>query len=293
MIKRPTSLENYVGQDRIRPIIQAEMKSGRQFRHMILFGMPGTGKSSLAGVIANILGYEVHTFVASSEWSASKVVNFLLGLSVEGYDRQGRPSPTAHRHLIVCDEVHKLPDFESWYTALEDAEVYVNGKPNWTALFTMVGATTEPTLPRPFQDRFPLQFHLEPYEQSHVERIIAMSFPKLKAEWVSAIAQRSRGVPRLALSYAESVTMLGSLDFFDVMGIDSLGLNELDRRYIAALEKGEGRALSISTLGAMCLEQPKTLILLVEPYLLQLGLLEIGPKGRMLVNQSSRGRRQT
>lgn len=270
----------------------AEMNSGRQFRHMLLFGMPGTGKSSLAGVVANTLGYEVHSFVASGEWTASKVVRMLIDLSVEGYDRVGRPGPHAARHLIICDEVHKLPDYESWYTALEDAEVYLNAKPSWTALFTMVGATTDPTLPRPFQDRFPLQFHLEPYSLTNMARIISMSFPKLKADWVEVIAQRARGVPRLALSFSESVTMLGSLDFFEVMGIDELGLNELDRRYIAALHKGEGRALSVSTLAAMCQEQPKTLMALVEPYLIQLGLIDITPKGRQLTASCERGRRQ-
>lgn len=291
MANRPKNLSEYVGQDRLRPIIDAEMRSGKQFRHTLLFGMPGTGKSSLIGCLGNMLGYHVHYYVASKEWTVNKIHRTLMDLSINGYDRVGHASATADRHILFFDEIHKLPDFESWYPAMEDSELYIGGTPSWLPYWTMVGATTECILPKPFQDRFPLQFTLEPYTLEQMALIIKRSYPKMKDEWAKAIAQRSRGIPRLALSYSESVELMGSLDYFDIMGIDELGLNELDRRYLDALRKGEGRALSLSTLGAMVGEQPRNLASLVEPILLKLGLIAISPKGRVLIEQSGRGRR--
>lgn len=291
MANRPKTLKEYVGQDRLRPLISAEMNSGKQFRHTLLFGMPGTGKSSMAGCLGNMLGYHVHYYVASREWTVTKITRTLLDLSVKGYDRAGHAQANADRHILFFDEIHKLPDYESWYSAMEDMELYVNGSPSWLPYFTMIGATTECNLPKPFQDRFPLQFHLEPYTHEQVAQIIKRTHTKLKDEWALDIARRSRGVPRLALSFAESVELMGSLSFFDVMGIDDVGLNELDRRYLDALRKGDGKPLSLATLSAMTFEQPKTLSTQVEPYLLQLGYLIIGPKGRSLMEQSSRGRR--
>lgn len=291
--KRPINFDQFVGQGRIIPLVKDELHTGKPFRHTLLFGPPGAGKSALSFLLACQSGSTLIEYIASETWKSEDIVKMLLDLPIEGYDEHGRPGPNAQHIFLLVDELHVMKAWEPWYSALTDFHVYRGGKPSWTAYFTLIGATNRPEdIPRPFIDRCPLQLHLQPYTDEDVQKIIQAHFPEMSEHTAMDVARRSRGIPRRALSFAETVTMHGgSLQIFEVMGISEDGLEPKDQLYLETLRHSD-RPLSLHALAAALGESRKTVQEHIEPYLLQRGYLLIDQSGRQLATKSTRGRRQ-
>lgn len=293
-MNRPQNLKSYVGQSRIKALIDAELKGGAFPRHILLYGLPGLGKTSLAGVVAHEAGIRFINWKASREMTPRKLTGDLFQLSVNGYDAGGQPvGPACDKYLVFIDEIHDLPSFEVLYTALEDRTLNPDphGKVSWLPLICFVVATTNPNaLPKPFRDRFPLKFRLDPYTAGDLVDMIGSHFgssvPKKTAR---EIATRSRGNARDCINYTESVLRHG-LEYFDLMEIDAAGLTALDRAVLDAL-RSAGRPLSLNTLAAMVREDPATVRDVVEPALLTAGLMEITSRGRQAVGLNYGGSR--
>ena len=292
--KRPTSFNMYVGQERIVPLVKAELETGKPFRHTLLFGPPGVGKSALCHVLACQSGSLLFEYVASESWKSEQIVKMLLELPIDGYDDKGRPGPNVHHVMLLIDEIHCMRGsaWEAWYSALSDFHVYKGGSPSWVPYFTLLGATNRPEdIPRPFIDRCPLQLHLQPYTDDNIMKIIQTHFPDMNPESAMNVARRSRGIPRRALSFAETVTMHGgSLQIFEVMGITEDGLEPKDQLYIQTLRTAD-RPLSLGVLSAALGESRRTVQEHIEPYLLSRGYIAIDQAGRQLTTSSTRGRR--
>lgn len=285
----------YIGQETIKPLITKEVehsiKTNTQLRHIGFYGQPGIGKTSLAKLIAENAGYIFHPMTGGKEWTEVKVSSFLLSLSVKGYNKNGTPSPGCDRHLIFIDEVHRIPSgaFEAWYKPLEECHIDKGGSESWLPFFTMVAATTDPTLlPKPFRDRIDLPLVLKSYSIPELQKIVQAKV-SLSSDEALEVAKRARGVARVAVKMATSVKIHG-VEYFDRLGIDDRGLNDLDRAYLKALETG---TKSLTTLAATIGQTPEVLTSLIEPYLKELGLIEISGRGRNLTGSGSRGRRAT
>lgn len=291
-MKRPNNLSEFVGQKKLKQILAAEIQAARTnnkpLRHMLLGGMAGTGKTSLASVVSNELGYVFKPYTASKDWTPARITKELLELDTTGYTDKGVRTKSAKIYCLFFDECHRMPtsSWESWYSALEDCQVYHAGGISWLPYFTWIGATTSVNLPKPLRDRIGMQFRLEPYTVDDLVTIIRANYPKLDMSIYKAIATRSRSTPRIALQYTESYMNYGGMEVFDLMGIDAEGLGNLDRAYLGAL-KTAGRPLSLSTLASMLREDSDTLAETVEPVLLEKGLVYLSSKGRELAEKKS------
>lgn len=293
MIRRPKTFAEYIGQDRAKKLILAELAGGRMPRHILAYGLPGLGKTSLAQVVANEAKLQYHGWQASKQMTAKVLGCDLMGLSVTGYSKTGIPGKDADRHLVFIDEIHNAP-FETLYPVLEDGVLNPDpyGKASWLPHMCVVAATTDPNLlPWPLRDRFPLKLRLDPYSVEDLAKMIQSKHFDLDEFTAIEIANRSRGNARDAMNYAESVTVHG-LEYFDLMEIDEQGLTKLDRQVLDVLTNA-GRPLSLHTIAAMVQENATTIRDVVEPALIGAGLLEITPKGRQVIGnlngQTSRG----
>lgn len=286
MNRRPQSLAEYIGQRRVKTILELELSKGNRPRHSLVFGRQGLGKTSLGTAFAKDAGLEFVHWQATAAMTPKKLAQDLYDLPVTGYDKDGTPGPDAVRYCLFIDEIHAMPSgsFEVLYSPMEDRELRPdpsNGT-SWLPLFTLIGATTDPNLlPGPFADRFPLKLRLDPYTAEDLAEMVLAKFEALSASQALEVAKRSKGSARQAVDYAESVVLHG-LEVFDLYEVDPEGWTPLDRAVIAALRKAN-RPLSLSTLAAMVRENPATIRDVVEPALLSAGLLEIGPRGRYAV----------
>lgn len=285
----PHTFKELIGQSRVVELAKKEVKTRRP-RHTLLYGPPGLGKTTLAGIMAREAGLTFVQLQAGALLTPKKVAATLMDLDITGYDRDGRPGPEAKRYLVLVDEVHKLQDFDQWHPILSGGELTPDphGGTSWLPALTVVAATNYPNLlPEPFKSRFPLTLRMEPYTIDDLVKIIKRRYPNVGDP--KDIAERSRGSARLALQYAETVSLHGP-GAFDSLEIDTVGLNPLDRAVLAALKRA-GRPLSLTTLAAMVQEDPKVIRAEVEPFLLRLGLIAITPKGRELVSSMPTGSR--
>lgn len=296
--KRPTEWSQYIGQQKIIPLIRSEMQTGKPFRHAMLMGPCGCGKSALASLIATQSKAHLIEYVASDSWKPEQIQKMLIDLPIDGYDRQGRPGPTTKHVVVVLDECHAMRGacWEAWYTALTEFTVYDyrTGQPNWIAYFTLIACSNMvERIPQPFLDRLPLHLYLQPYSDLDICSIIRANFPDMKEVTAMDIARRSRGVPRRALSFADTVTMHGgSLQIFEVMDITEDGLEPKDQLYLETLRQVD-KPLSLGALAAALGESKKTVQEYIEPYLLRKGLIEVvHGQGRQLTVHSTRGKRQ-
>lgn len=298
-ILRPKSFDDYIGQDKVkenmRVYIKAALSRGESLDHVLLYGPPGLGKTTLAHIIANEMGVPI---------------TVTSGSAIPGkFDLSAILSKLKPNEVLFIDEIHRLNSSleEILYPAMEDYRLdFVVGKgPSATSVniklekFTLIGATTKAgNLAAPLRDRFGMQMRLVLYTPEQLCQIVRNSAKRLGTEIdnVAAyeIARRSRGTPRVAnrllkrvRDFAEvlgdgRVTREVTLHAMNVMEVDALGLDAVDKNILTTIiDKFSGGPVGLDTLASATGEDAATIEDVYEPYLLQLGFIARTPRGRV------------
>jgi Holliday junction DNA helicase RuvB len=301
---RPRSFEEYVGQEQavasLRVSVEAARRRGECIDHVLLYGPPGLGKTTLAGVIANEMGTNLVT---------------TSGPAIErGADLMGILTNLAEHDVLFIDEIHRLPRAveELLYPAMEDFAVNfvidrgMHARTLKYALrrFTLVAATTRPgMLSAPLRERFGIFHHLDFYSDAELIRIVIRSATILGAaierEGGAEIARRARGTPRIVnrllrrvRDHAEVngsgvITPAIARAALDREGVDTRGLDRLDRRFLAAImDHYRGGPVGIEAVAATINDEAESLTELVEPYLLKIGFVVRTPAGRRVTRDA-------
>ena len=295
---RPRHLADIVGQDRVREnlsiIIDAAAARAEPIDHILFYGPPGLGKTSLAYVISNEVGGNIRITAGPAIERAGDLASILTHL------KQG--------DILFIDEVHRLGKAveEILYPAMEDfvLDIVIGKGPAAKTLrlnlprFTVIGATTRlALLAAPLRDRFGARFRLDFYDEAAMEKIVLRAANLLEveisAEGATEIARRARGTPRVGLrllrrvrDYAEAradgvITLQVTQDALALLEIDELGLDEVDRRILSTIiEKFSGGPVGLDTIAAAISEDSATIMDVYEPYLIQLGFVDRTPRGR-------------
>ena len=296
---RPTSLADFIGQERVRSqlglVLEAARQRGRQADHVLLSGPPGLGKTTLAGIIAAEMQAPLRLTSGPALQHAGDLAAVLSSL---------QPG-----EVLFIDELHRTARAaeEMLYLAMEDfrVDVVVGKGPGATAIpleiapFTLVGATTRAgLLPSPLRDRFGFTAHLDFYDAADLEVILRRSAHLLDVhlanDGAAEIAGRCRGTPRIANRLLRRVrdwaqvhgdgtvdraTAQAALDLYEV---DALGLDRIDRAVLDVLvHRFGGGPVGLSTLAVAIGEEPETVETVAEPYLVRLGLILRTPRGRV------------
>ena len=295
---RPKRLSDMVGQDRVREnlsiIIEAAAARDEPIDHLLFYGPPGLGKTSLAYVIAHEVNTNIRVTAGPAIERAGDLAAILTHL------KKG--------DILFIDEVHRLGKAveEILYPAMEDfvLDIVIGKGPAAKTLrlnlprFTVIGATTRlALLAAPLRDRFGARFRLDFYDQDAMERIVRRAAGLLDVEiipeGVIEIARRARGTPRVGLrllrrvrDFAEAradgiITAQVTASALELMEIDELGLDELDRRILSTIiDKFGGGPVGLDTIAASISEDSATIMDVYEPYLIQLGFIDRTPRGR-------------
>jgi Holliday junction DNA helicase RuvB len=301
---RPQALGDFIGQENLKSnlsiVIQAASMRRENLEHILLYGPPGLGKTTLAHIIARELNANIKTTSGPAIERAGDLASLLTNLS-EG-------------DLLFIDEIHRLNKVveEVLYPAMEDGvlDIMVGKGPGARSLrmelpkFTLIGATTRVGLiSAPLRDRFGLVYHLDYYEPQDLEKIIQRSSKILKAplDKTSAelIATRSRYTPRIAnrllkrvRDYAQvaghdTISETEAVGAFDIMGIDAYVLYKHDRVILETIiEKFGGGPVGLNTIAAATGEEQDTIADVHEPFLIRAGFLIRTPKGRSATDQA-------
>jgi holliday junction DNA helicase RuvB len=293
---RPRKLDEIVGQEavvrQLKLILDSAKIREKLPEHILFYGQPGLGKTTIANLISNEMNANFRVITAPSLQKIGDLVSILVGLE-----------PNT---VLFIDEIHrlKLPLEESLYSAMEDGQVdLIMGKGNGISTlrmdlnpFVLIGATTQlGKISKPLKDRFPTVFQLQSYNNTDMFVLIERSSDilKLKLDDDSKflIAQRSRGVPRVAnnilkrlLDYQtvhkmREVNVIQTTEFFEELGVFDQGLTRSDLKYLDSLKDG---SLGLKTIASIMMEDPETLELVIEPYLIHLGFIEKSSEGRSL-----------
>ena len=296
---RPQRLADLIGQERVREnlsiLIEAAKQRNEALDHVLLYGPPGLGKTTLSHIIANEMDAPIRITSGPAIERAGDLAAILSNLR--------------EKEVLFIDEVHRLGRAveEILYPAIEDFALdFVIGKgPSARSIrlklprFTVVGATTRlALLTAPLRTRFGAIFRVDFYDQESLEAIVRRAAWVLKVEVDEAgaaeIARRGRGTPRVALrllrrvrDYAQvradgRVTAEVAREALSLLDVDERGLDDLDRRVLRAIvAKFDGGPVGLDTVAAAVSEEPDTIMDVVEPYLLQLGFLDRTPRGRV------------
>ena len=302
---RPQNFDEYIGQDRmkrnLRLAIDAAKKRHEPIDHVLLYGPPGLGKTTMAGVIANEMGVGLRITSGPAIERAGDLASILTNLQ--------------NGDILFIDEIHRLSRAveEVLYSAMEDykLDIVIGKGPAARSVrldlpsFTVIGATTRTgSLAAPLRDRFGHLFHLEFYRIDDIEKIIKRSAKILKTTITDnaahILAERSRQTPRIANRLLKRVR-----DYADVNGdgiiddktasealklleIDELGLDPADRNMLRAMwDNYKDHPVGLNTIAALTGDEASTIEDFYEPYLLQIGFIERTPRGRIVTHRAA------
>lgn len=301
---RPKMLNDYVGQDDIKEMlniyIKTALKREETLDHVLLYGPPGLGKTTLANIIANEMGAGFHSITAPSIDRVGDLAAILSNLE---------PGD-----VLFIDEIHRLPRVveEVLYSAMEDYSIDIIVGKDSTANsiridlppFTLIGATTRcGDLSAPLRDRFGIVHQLNYYNKNELQKIVERTAGifnfEIDFESSLEIAKRSRGTPRVAnrlfrrvRDFAQYINEDEKIDLevtklsLKKLNIDEYGLNDTDRKYLRAIiERFKGGPVGLNALAASISEEANTLEDVYEPYLLQEGFVVRTPRGRMVTEK--------
>ena len=284
---RPKDFDSYIGQgalkETLKITLEAARKRGKPLDHMLFYGPPGLGKTTIAGVIASQMGVDIRITSAPALERPRDIIGILM--SLKGGE------------ILFIDEIHRLNKVaeEILYPAMEDFTLDMTTGKSQTAKtlrvplpkFTLIGATTKAgELSSPLRDRFGMIHRLEFYTVEELAQVVMRTAKILEVEiteeGAKAIAMRSRGTPRIANRLVNRVSDFAvANESLDILKIDEFGLDNTDRALLGLIiDKYDGGPVGIETIAAALSEDVRTIEDVCEPYLLQAGLLQRTPRGR-------------